>query len=110
MVGPNVCIGATSHPTDPNDRRRVVGSTFSKEVTVGNDCWIGAGTIIIPGVTLGKGVVIGANSVVTRDIPSFSVAVGAPARVIKKVNPAMDVPKHIMDMIIKGQLVSKPNL
>lgn len=53
-------------------------------VTIGNDVWIGFGVVITKGVTIGDGCVIGANSVVTRDIPPYSVAVGVPARVIKK--------------------------
>jgi acetyltransferase-like isoleucine patch superfamily enzyme len=54
-----------------------------KGIVIGSDCWIGAGTVILPGVSLGNGVVIGANSVVTKNIPSYAVAAGNPAKVFK---------------------------
>lgn len=56
----------------------------SKQIVIGRDVWIGRGSCILPGVTIGDGSVIGANSVVTKDIPAFSIAVGAPARVIRE--------------------------
>jgi acetyltransferase-like isoleucine patch superfamily enzyme len=59
-------------------------AALSRPVRIGEDCWIGANTVILSGVSIGKGCVIGANSVVNRDIPPYSVAVGAPARVVKK--------------------------
>jgi acetyltransferase-like isoleucine patch superfamily enzyme len=55
-----------------------------RPVVIGNGSWLGHGSIVLPGVTIGEHVVIGANSVVTRDIPSFSVAVGSPAKVVRK--------------------------
>jgi acetyltransferase-like isoleucine patch superfamily enzyme len=64
---------------------------YARGVTIGNDCWIGGNTVILPGVTIGKGSTIGAGSVVTRDTPEFSVAVGVPAKVIKKVTPVADI-------------------
>ena len=81
--GPNVSIFAATHPTEVQARRDT--PDYSKEVTIGNDCWIGGHTVVMPGVTIGDGVTIGASSVVTRDIPSYSIAVGSPARVIKRV-------------------------
>jgi acetyltransferase-like isoleucine patch superfamily enzyme len=87
--GPRVSIFAATHPTAPQDRRD--GIDYSKEVTIGNDCWVGGSTVILPGVTIGDGVTIGASSVVTKSIPSFSVAVGSPARVIKEVEPSIDM-------------------
>jgi acetyltransferase-like isoleucine patch superfamily enzyme len=83
--GPNVSIFAATHPTEVQARREA--PDYSKEVTIGNDCWIGGHTVVMPGVTVGAGVTIGASSVVTRDIPSYSIAVGSPARVIKRVKP-----------------------
>ena len=66
-------------------QRRTV--EFSKPVTIGNDCWIGGNTVICPGVTIGNGCTIGAGSVVTKDIPDDSLAVGNPAKVIRKLLP-----------------------
>jgi len=87
--GPGVSIYAATHPTEIQARRDT--PDYSKGVTIGNDCWIGGNTVILPGVTVGDGVTIGASSVVTKDIPSFSIAVGSPARVIKKVEPVPDL-------------------
>ncbi|MGN6285696.1 MAG: acyltransferase [Afipia sp.] len=56
----------------------------NRSVTIGDDCWIGVNTVIMPGTTVGRGCVIGSNSVVTKDIPPYSVAVGGPARVVRK--------------------------
>jgi acetyltransferase-like isoleucine patch superfamily enzyme len=90
--GPGVSIFAATHPTTVQGRRD--GIDYSKEVTIGHDCWIGGNTVILPGVTIGDGVTIGASSVVTKSIPSYSIAVGSPARVIKKVEPVPDVPQE----------------
>lgn len=83
MFGPNVTVATAAHPVDPELRRQ--GYEYNKPVRIGENCWIGAGAIILPGVTVGDNVVIGAGSVVTRDIPSNTVAVGNPCRVIKEV-------------------------
>lgn len=87
--GPGVSVFAATHPTEVQGRRD--GVDYSKEVTIGNDCWIGGNTVILPGVTIGDGVTVGASSVVTKDIPSYSVAVGSPARVIKKLVSVPDM-------------------
>ncbi len=87
--GPGVSIYAATHPAEIQARRDT--PDYSKGVTIGNDCWIGGNTVILPGVTIGDGVTIGASSVVTKDISSFSIAVGSPARVIKKVEPVPDL-------------------
>jgi acetyltransferase-like isoleucine patch superfamily enzyme len=89
LFGPGVSIFAATHETDVTSRRK--GVEYAKEVTIGNDCWIGGSTVIMPGVTIGNGCTIGAGSVVTKDIPPFSVAIGSPARVVKKVEPVPDV-------------------
>lgn len=83
FIGPNVSIYTACHPLDPDERRD--GREWAEGVTIGNDVWIGGGAIILPGVTIGDGVTIGAGSVVTRDIPARCVAVGNPARVVKKL-------------------------
>ncbi|CAF0903130.1 unnamed protein product [Brachionus calyciflorus] len=82
FLAPNVQIYTAGHSVDPILRR---GDEFCKPIKIGRDCWIGGNVIILPGITIGDGVTIGAGSVVTKDIESFSVAVGNPARVIKKL-------------------------
>ncbi|KAJ8133412.1 hypothetical protein O1611_g215 [Lasiodiplodia mahajangana] len=87
--GPFVSIFSATHDTDVQSRRDNI--QYTKPVTIGDDCWIGGNTTILAGVTIGKGCTIGAGSVVTRDIPDFSVAVGSPARVVKNVTPVPDL-------------------
>lgn len=89
MFGPFVSIFAATHDTGVQSRRDNI--EYAKPVTIGDDCWIGGNTTIMPGVTIGKGCTIGAGSVVTRDIPDFSVAIGSPARVVKTVDPIPDI-------------------
>lgn len=84
LIGPSVQIYTPQHPMDYVQRRKTIET--SHKVTIGNDCWVGGGCIICPGVTIGDRTIIGAGSVVTKDIPSDSVAVGNPAKVIKKLN------------------------
>ncbi|THW98809.1 hypothetical protein D6D17_06649 [Aureobasidium pullulans] len=91
MFGPNVSILSATHQTDVQSRRD--GVEFALPVFIGDDCWIGGNVSILPGVTIGNGCTIGAGSVVTKSIPAFSVAVGSPARVIKKVQETEPVPK-----------------
>jgi maltose O-acetyltransferase len=86
MLGANVQIYTPSHPLSPEARNGLSGAEWAKSIRIGDDCWIGGGVIIVPGVTIGNGVTIGAGSVVTKDIPDRVVAVGNPARVIKKIN------------------------
>ena len=83
MFGPNVTIATAGHPIDPELRGR--GLQYNMPVTIGKNCWLGAGVIVMPGVTIGDNTVIGAGSVVTRDIPSGVVAVGNPCRVLRQV-------------------------
>jgi maltose O-acetyltransferase len=83
FFGPSVQIYTATHPLDSIERRTV---EFSKPVSIGNDCWIGGNSVICPGVTIGNGVTIGAGSVVTKDIPDNLLAVGNPAKVIRKLN------------------------
>ncbi len=83
FIGPNVSIYTACHPVDPEQRR--LGVQWAEPVTIGNDVWIGGGTIILPGVTVGDGTTIGAGSVVSRSIPPRSLAVGGPCRVVRTV-------------------------
>jgi maltose O-acetyltransferase len=85
MFAPNVQLYATTHPLDPVER--ATGKEFCAAITIGDDCWVGGGAIILAGVTIGNGSIIGAGSVVTKDIPEGVVAAGNPCRIIKKINP-----------------------
>lgn len=81
LFGPAVQIYTATHPMDARERRS--GLEFARPIAIGSDVWVGGGAIICPGVTIGDRAVIGAGSVVTRDIPADSIAVGNPARVIR---------------------------
>ena len=89
MLGPSVTIATAGHPILPALRR--LGYQYNAPVHIGKNCWLGAGVIVLPGITIGDDTVVGAGSVVTKDIPSFSVAVGNPARVIKRYDDALGV-------------------
>ena len=84
MFGPNVVVATAAHPVDSDLRRK--GYQYNKDVYIGENSWIGAGVIIVPGVHIGSNTVIGAGSVVTRDIPDNVVAVGNPCRVLREVS------------------------
>ena len=92
LIAPNVQIYTAFHPTNAADRFGLPNAdgsfsfckTQSAPVIIGNNVWIGGGAILLPGVTIGDNVVIGAGSVVTKDIPSNSVALGNPCRVVRE--------------------------
>ncbi len=84
MFGPNVVVATAGHPILPELREQAY--QYNAPVHIGKNCWIGAGVIIVPGITIGDNVVIGAGSVVTKDIPSNVVAVGNPCHVLREVN------------------------
>ncbi len=84
MFGPNVTVATAGHPILPELRSQ--GYQYNAPVHIGKNCWIGAGAIIVPGITIGDNVVIGAGSVVTKDIPTNVVAVGVPCEILRKVN------------------------
>jgi len=86
MCAPNVTITSTGHPVHPYYRTR--GAHFSLPIVIEDNVWIGANVAIMPGVTIGKNSVIGAGSVVTRDIPANVVAFGTPCRVIRPITDA----------------------
>lgn len=84
MFGPNVTVATAGHPILPELREKMYQYNFP--VHIGKNCWIGTGVVIVPGITIGDNVVIGAGSVVTKDLPSNVVAVGNPCRVLREVN------------------------
>ena len=88
MIGPNTTITAVGHPLSPKSRRKHLAQ--GGEVRIGNDVWLGANVTVLPGVTIGNNVVVGAGAVVTKDIPDNSLAVGVPARVIRKIENDLD--------------------
>ena len=84
MLGPNVVLATAGHPVDPELRRLVY--QFNQPIHIGNNVWLGAGVIVLPGVTIGDNSVVGAGSVVTKDIPANVVAVGNPCRILREIN------------------------
>lgn len=84
MFGPNVTVATAGHPIDPELRAKAY--QYNMPVHIGKNCWFGAGVIVLPGVTIGDNTVIGAGSVVTKDIPSNVVAVGNPCKVLRPIN------------------------
>lgn len=84
MIGPNVTVATAGHPILPELREKAY--QYNMPVHIGRNCWIGAGALIMPGVTIGDNSVIGAGSVVTKDIPSNVVAYGNPCRVAREIN------------------------
>lgn len=83
QMAPNVAIYTAGHPIHPVTRNSMY--EYGKEVTIGDNVWIGGNTVICPGVSIGSNTVIGAGSVVTKDLPAWSVAAGNPCRVIRSI-------------------------
>ena len=102
MFGPNVTVATANHPIDPELRSQ--GLQYNKDVYIGENVWIGAGAIIVPGVHVGKNSVIGAGSVVTKDIPENVVAVGNPCRVLREIS------KRDKQYFCKNELIDWENI
>lgn len=100
MFGPAVTIATVGHPVHPNYR----GYMYCDPVKIEDNCWIGAAAIICPGVTIGENSVIGAGSVVTKDIPANSVAVGNPCKVMRTIN------EHDMKYYYKDREITQDDL
>ena len=83
LFGPNVTLSTTGHPISPKHR---TDGMYSFPITIGDNVWIGANVIVLPGVTIGENSVIGAGSVVTKDIPANVVAFGTPCKVYREIN------------------------
>ena len=86
MLAPNVAIYTAGHPVHPLTRNTLY--EYGIEITIGDNVWIGGNTVICPGAHIGSNTVIGAGSVVTRDIPDYSIAAGNPCRVIRSITDA----------------------
>lgn len=86
QIGPYVQLLTPTHPVEPEPRRQKWEA--AEPITIGDNVWLGGGTIVLPGVTIGENTVVGAGAVVTRDLPANVVAVGNPARVIRALDPA----------------------
>lgn len=104
--GPNFTIVTPVHPMIAEERKVIYNSDgvpqrlcYAKPVKIGNDCWFGSNVTVCPGVTIGDGCVIGAGSVVTRDIPSNTFAAGVPCKVIKEITEkdSMEYKPEILD-------------
>lgn len=97
MFGPHVTVATAGHPIDPTLRAKEY--QYNMPIHIGKNCWIGAGSLILPGVTIGDNTVIGAGNVVTKDIPSSVVAVGNPCRVMR------DVGEHDREYYFKSRKI-----
>lgn len=84
MFGPNVTVATAGHPILPELREKAY--QFNMPVHIGRNCWLGAGVIVLPGVTIGDNTVVGAGSIVTKDLPANVVAVGNPCHVLREIN------------------------
>lgn len=102
MFGPNVTVATANHPIEPSLRARAM--QYNKPVHIGNNVWIGAGVVIVPGVTIGENSVIGAGSIVTKDIPANVVAVGNPCRVLREIG------EHDREFFYKNESIDRENL
>lgn len=102
MFGPNVTIATANHPIEPGLREKAM--QYNKTVHICENVWIGAGTVIVPGVTIGNNSVIGAGSVVTKDIPENVVAVGNPCRVLREIG------QHDREYFYKNERIDWENL
>lgn len=85
QIGPNVQLLTPTHPLEPGPRRAKWES--AEPITIGDNVWLGGGVIVLPGVTIGADTVVGAGAVVTHDLPAGVLAVGSPARVVRRVVP-----------------------
>jgi maltose O-acetyltransferase len=87
QIGPNVQLLTATHPVEPGPRRAKWEG--SRPIAIGNNVWLGGGAIVCPGVRIGENTVVGAGTVVVRDLPANVVAVGNPARIVRKIDVTM---------------------
>ncbi|MBS6195017.1 MAG: sugar O-acetyltransferase [Clostridiales bacterium] len=113
--GPGVTIVTPIHPMVPEERLEMLNAKgekkrfcYAKPVHIGNNCWFGANVTVCPGVTIGDNCVIGAGSVVTRDIPSDSFGAGVPCRVIREITEK-DSMVYMPEVLADNQVIVKKN-
>lgn len=111
--GPNVTIVTPVHPMLPDERFRMLDKDgnqkrfcYAKPVKIGSDCWFGANVVVCPGVTIGDGCVIGAGSVVVKDVPPYTFAAGNPCRVIREITEA-DSMKYKPEILADNRIIEK---
>lgn len=97
QIGPRVQLLTPLHPIDPEPRR--MGWEYGAPITIGDNVWLGGGVIVCPGVRIGQDTVVGAGTVVTRDLPSGVVAAGVPARVLRAISEEdrIEIPRNPAD-------------
>lgn len=99
MFGPNVVLATAGHPINAELRQK--GYQYNAPIHIGRNCWLGSGVLVLPGITIGDNVIIGAGSVVTKDIPSNVVAVGNPCKVLREVS------EHDREYYFKDKKIGK---
>lgn len=99
MIGPNVTLATAGHPINPELRQKAY--QYNAPIHIGKNCWLGAGVLVMPGVTIGDNVVIGAGSVVTKDLPSNVIAVGNPCKILREVG------EHDREYYFKDRKIEK---
>lgn len=99
MFGPNVVLATAGHPINAELRQK--GYQYNAPIHIGKNCWLGSGVLVLPGITIGDNVIIGAGSVVTKDIPSNVVAVGNPCKVLREVS------EHDKEYYFKDKKIGK---
>lgn len=111
--GPNVTIVTPLHPMLPDERGGIITASgdikrlcYARPVHIGNNCWLGAGVTVCPGVTIGNGCVVGAGSVVTEDIPDNTFAAGVPCRVIRRITEK-DSMKYKPEILADNRIIEK---
>lgn len=102
MFGPNVTIATAGHPILPELREQVY--QYNAPVHIGRNCWLGAGVIVVPGITIGDNSVIGAGSIVTKDIPPNVIAVGNPCKILRGINEK-DKEYYFKDRKIPAEII-----
>lgn len=85
LFGPNVQLYAATHPLDGHVRQGIRGPEYAKPISIGDDVWVGGAVVVCPGVTIGQNSVVGAGSVVTKDVEPYTVVAGNPAKVIRRL-------------------------
>lgn len=99
MFGPNVVLATAGHPINAELRQK--GYQYNAPIHIGKNCWLGSGVLVLPGITIGDNVIIGAGSVATKDIPSNVVAVGNPCKVLREVS------EHDREYYFKDKKIGK---